>query len=110
MTPLVPQCWVLEVWQAPSWQQPFGQLAGVQTQVPFWHSKPAGHATQVAPPVPQNALVFPWRQVSDWPPATAGASQQPAQLRAVEPRVPSRDSRPAAGRLTQVTPPVPQAW
>ncbi|MCA1683533.1 MAG: hypothetical protein LC708_00135 [Actinobacteria bacterium] len=43
---------VLQVSVAES-QQPSGQLAGVQTQLPFWHSVPAGQAMQATPRVPQ---------------------------------------------------------
>jgi hypothetical protein len=33
----------LLVWQVLFWQQPFGQLAGVQTQTPLTHSWSAAH-------------------------------------------------------------------
>jgi hypothetical protein len=35
-------------------QQPFGQLAVVQTHKPFWHCVPLGQLMQATPPVPQN--------------------------------------------------------
>jgi hypothetical protein len=61
VAPPVPQA-VLEfpVWQ---WlfasQQPFGQLAAVQIQSPFWHCWPATHSTQTIPLLPQNWLLVP---------------------------------------------------
>jgi hypothetical protein len=43
----------------PPSQHPWGQLCGVQTQMPApLHGAPAGHALQSAPPVPQVAFVF----------------------------------------------------
>jgi hypothetical protein len=42
-------------------QQPLEQLAVVHTQVPFWHSEPAGQLTQITPPVPQCWLSLVWQ-------------------------------------------------
>jgi hypothetical protein len=93
---------VLPGLQVLSLQQPLGQLVGVHTQAPFWHSKPAGQLTQATPPVPQAALVLPGLQVL--------FSQQPlGQLAGVHTQEPFWHSVPA-GQLTQVTPPVPHAW
>ena len=88
-------------------QHPLGQLAGVQTQVPFWHSVPAGQAMQIAPAVPQSWFVFPGRQVVEGLAGSALASQQPEQLAVVHTQIPFWQSR-SEGQDTQVTPPVPQ--
>ena len=75
------------------------------THVLLQHCVPVGQATQVAPPVPQNSLLVPIRQVP------LVASQQPLeQLTEVhtDTQVCSRHSWPV-GQLTQVVPPLPQA-
>ena len=102
MVPPVPQCWLLLVWQTPFWQQPLGQLAGVHTQLPAWHSSPAAHWTQVRPLLPQAWFVLPaWQSPL--------ASQQPrGQLAVVHTQLPFLHSVPA-GQLMQTTPLVPQA-
>jgi hypothetical protein len=62
-------------------QQPVGQLAGVHTHDPPWHSVPAGQAMQATPFEPQAALVFPPWQTLFW--------QQPdGQLVAVQTQEP----------------------
>ena len=59
-TPFEPHAWSAVPGRHVPWSQhPFGQLAVVQTHVPFWHSVPAGHATQVVPFEPQNSLLLP---------------------------------------------------
>jgi hypothetical protein len=47
--PAVPQCWVLLVWHVLFWQQPFAQLAGVQTHEPFWQVSFVPHRVPHAP-------------------------------------------------------------
>jgi hypothetical protein len=82
------------------WQQPLGQLVGVQRQEPDWHSVPAGQAMQAMPAVPQCWLLLVW-QVLFW--------QQPlGQLAAVQTQALFWHSSPA-GQLTHATPPVPHA-
>ena len=84
-------------------QHPFGQLPGVHTQVPFWHSVFGGHVMHAAPEVPQAVFVLPCLQV--W----VVASQQPElQLVALQTQDPFWHSEPA-GQLTQTTPLVPHA-
>jgi hypothetical protein len=61
MAPLSPQA----VFAVPGlhWlfsQQPLGQLAGVHTHEPFWHTVPLGQATQATPLVPQCWLLLVW--------------------------------------------------
>jgi hypothetical protein len=101
-TPLVPQASLLvpalHVWVAAS-QHPVGQLAGVQTHDPSWHSVPAGHPMQVRPAVPHAWSVLPGLQVL--------FSQQPAQLAGVQTQDPFWHSVPA-GQEIQAAPPVPQ--
>ncbi len=80
-------------------QQPVGQLAGVHTQDWFRHSRPAGHAIHVAPPVPHAWLEFPGSHVLFW--------QQPLeQLVGVHTHEPLLHSVPA-GHEMQAVPPVP---
>jgi hypothetical protein len=103
--PVVPQCWLLLVWQVPlASQQPLAQLAGVHTQL--WsgpHSVPGGHATQVTPLSPHAVLAVPAWQVPL-------ASQQPfGQLAGVQTHEPFWHSWPA-GHATHVMPLVPQCW
>jgi hypothetical protein len=62
VTPPVPQCWLLLVWQVLAAQQPLGQLAGVQTQVPPWHSRFAvPQSTHSVPAVPQCCVLLVWQ-------------------------------------------------
>ncbi len=69
VVPPVPQALLavpgLQVWVVAS-QQPFGQVAVVQTQVPFWHSRFAAvQSTQTLPAVPQVVLLL-VRHVPFW--------------------------------------------
>ena len=77
MPPVVPHAWlelpwlqVSEGWPGPAGaaQQPVEQLVGVQTQVPFWHSRPrAAQFMQMPPVVPHAWLLFwfPGRQTTE---------------------------------------------
>jgi hypothetical protein len=93
---VVPQAaFVLPALQMLPSQQPPGQLAGVQTQEPFWHCVPLGHVTQTPPPAPQAALEVPASQVLP--------SQQPlGQLTGVQMHVPFWHSWPATQVETHV--------
>jgi hypothetical protein len=90
VTPPVPQNWfeVPALQVLPS-QQPLGQLAGVQTQVPLWHSRfAAPQFTHGVPPVPQCWVLLVW-QVLFW--------QQPfGQLAGVQTQTPLTHSWSAA--------------
>ncbi len=93
--PAVPQApLVLPGLQVLFSQQPFGQLAVVQIQSPFWHSVPAGHWTQATPAVPQCWVLLVW-QVLFW--------QQPCgQLVALHIQEPLTHAWPFAHALPQV--------
>ena len=103
---MLPQAaFVLPALQVPFSQQPCGQLVGVHTHVPPWHSRPAGQATQATPPLPQAWLVLPPTQCvmleslrSTW--------QQPVHVLGSHAHLPFWHFSPAI----QAVPQLPQFW
>jgi hypothetical protein len=106
-TPFAPQVlselgWHVPGVPGPLEQHPAGQLVASQTHRPPAHRCPVGHATQIAPLLPQSRFVGGETQ------RPVAVSQQPfGQLVALQTQSPLTQTVPA-GQFTHCSPPAPQ--
>ena len=89
-------------WQTLFAQQPFGQLAALQTHAPLTQVVPLGQATQATPFVPQCWLLLVWHVLFWQQPLAQFAGPQRLTQEPFWHCVP-------LGHATQAPPPVPQA-